>query len=286
MIIEFGKRIRELRHKAELSQEQLAEKFGVSVQAVSKWECSQSYPDIELMKDIAGTFGVTVDYLLNGEKQYTAVTNYDFPDDGKLRIVQFKGNKLLHCDEYDPNVMISVDTSYVKECAAENLQLDVEIWGSARIDGDLYGNVSAGGSVTCDNINGGVNAGGGISCDNINGRVNAGGGISCDNISGGVNAGGGVNCENVSGSVNAGGNESCGDVGGNVSSGGKVECGDIDGNAEAKGDINCGDIEGNAKSDGNITCGDIEGDVFCKGNIRCEDIEGSVTCEKTVEFED
>ncbi|MBQ8826326.1 MAG: helix-turn-helix domain-containing protein [Oscillospiraceae bacterium] len=260
MIMEFGKRIRELRLKAEMSQEQLAEKFGVSVQAVSKWECSQSYPDIELMRDIAGTFGVTVDYLLNGEQ---SAFNYskpdfsgDFPDDDVLRIVQYRGNKLLRKDEYDPNKAILIDVSTVCGCAKTgDIALNVEIWGSAKIDGDVQGNVNAGGSVKC---------------DGINGSVNSGGSINCCGIVGNVNSGGSVNCDGVIGNVNAGGNISCDDVNGNVSACGNVECDDVEGSVTANGGINCGDVDGN---------------VYCKGNVTCQDVDGDVTAEGKVDFD-
>ena len=69
----FAARIRELRREAGLSQEQLAAKYGLSVQAVSKWECAQSYPDIELLVELAEQFGVTpnnldqIVYRINGK---------------------------------------------------------------------------------------------------------------------------------------------------------------------------------------------------------------------------
>ena len=51
-----------------MTQEQLAAEFGVSVQAVSKWETAASYPDIELMPRIADLFGVSLDELLRDVK--------------------------------------------------------------------------------------------------------------------------------------------------------------------------------------------------------------------------
>jgi transcriptional regulator with XRE-family HTH domain len=63
--MELGKKIRQLRFKAELTQEQLAEKVGVGAQAVSKWETSAAMPDITLLPVIAETFGVTIDDLFD-----------------------------------------------------------------------------------------------------------------------------------------------------------------------------------------------------------------------------
>ena len=60
----FAIKLRELRKASGMTQEQLAAEFGVSVQAVSKWETAASYPDIELMPRIADLFGVSLDELL------------------------------------------------------------------------------------------------------------------------------------------------------------------------------------------------------------------------------
>ncbi len=55
----------ELRRGAELSQEEFAERLGVSRQAVSKWERGEAYPDTENLIAISDMFGVTIDELLN-----------------------------------------------------------------------------------------------------------------------------------------------------------------------------------------------------------------------------
>ncbi|MBR4905664.1 MAG: helix-turn-helix domain-containing protein, partial [Clostridia bacterium] len=60
----LGKRIAMLRKEKGLTQEQLAEKVGVSAQAVSKWENDISCPDITLLPLLADILGVTVDELL------------------------------------------------------------------------------------------------------------------------------------------------------------------------------------------------------------------------------
>lgn len=64
MLIEIGKNICKLRHERGLTQEQLAEIFGVSITAVSKWENSSSHPDITLLPKIAEYFDISVDVLL------------------------------------------------------------------------------------------------------------------------------------------------------------------------------------------------------------------------------
>lgn len=57
----------ELRKKAGLSQEELAEKMNVTRQSVSKWESAQSVPDLEKIVKLSNIFNVSTDYLLKDE---------------------------------------------------------------------------------------------------------------------------------------------------------------------------------------------------------------------------
>lgn len=59
-------RIQYLRKTKGFSQEELADKMGVSRQAVSKWESEQSTPDIEKIIMMSEIFEVTTDYILKG----------------------------------------------------------------------------------------------------------------------------------------------------------------------------------------------------------------------------
>ena len=59
-------RIQYLRKARGISQEGLAEKLGVSRQAVSKWESEQSMPDLDKIISMSDYFEVTTDYLLKG----------------------------------------------------------------------------------------------------------------------------------------------------------------------------------------------------------------------------
>lgn len=65
----LGKRIAQLRREKGIKQEELAEKLGVTPQAVSKWENDISCPDILLIPELAQILGVTTDELLTGEKE-------------------------------------------------------------------------------------------------------------------------------------------------------------------------------------------------------------------------
>lgn len=67
-----------LRKRAELSQEALAEKIGVSRQTIAKWESGESAPDIVHADQLAELFNVTLDDLL-----HTALNEQGVPPHGK-----------------------------------------------------------------------------------------------------------------------------------------------------------------------------------------------------------
>jgi len=76
MCMILADKIIRLRKKNGWSQEELAEKMGVSRQAVSKWESAQTVPDLERILMLGSLFGVTTDYLLKDE-----IENEEFTDD-------------------------------------------------------------------------------------------------------------------------------------------------------------------------------------------------------------
>lgn len=75
--MELGKKIRQLRFKAGLTQEQLAEKLGIGAQSVSKWENAVAMPDITTLPLLAEIFGVTIDDLfdLTAEQRLNRIEN-------------------------------------------------------------------------------------------------------------------------------------------------------------------------------------------------------------------
>ncbi|MBP1555204.1 MAG: helix-turn-helix transcriptional regulator [Oscillospiraceae bacterium] len=82
--MELGNKIRQLRYRAGLTQEQLADRLGVGAQAVSKWENSVAMPDISLLPAISETFGVSIDELfdLSSEQKLNRIENsLDIEDD-------------------------------------------------------------------------------------------------------------------------------------------------------------------------------------------------------------
>lgn len=63
--MELGKKIKQLRLKTGLTQEQLAEKLGIGAQSVSKWENAVAMPDISALPLLAEIFGISIDDLFD-----------------------------------------------------------------------------------------------------------------------------------------------------------------------------------------------------------------------------
>lgn len=63
--MEIGAKIKQLRFKAGLTQEQLASRLGISAQSISKWETFVTMPDISLLPLLSEEFGVTIDELFD-----------------------------------------------------------------------------------------------------------------------------------------------------------------------------------------------------------------------------
>lgn len=102
MKLSIGENIRKYRRNNDLTQEQLAEKLGVSFQAISRWENGTTYPDMELLPSIAQFFGVSVDSLFGcsdeenekaAEKLFydLGVATYEEPTDKKKIISIIRG---------------------------------------------------------------------------------------------------------------------------------------------------------------------------------------------------
>ena len=89
MIEYFGKNIRALRKGKNLTQEQFAEKLGVSFQSVSRWENCVTYPDVEMIPLIARFFGVSTDYL------------FGIPEEKKKEELLALRDELRNLDEND-----------------------------------------------------------------------------------------------------------------------------------------------------------------------------------------
>ncbi|HWT73104.1 MAG TPA: helix-turn-helix transcriptional regulator [Mobilitalea sp.] len=242
-----------LRKERNITQDILAASLDISVQAISKWETGVSLPDIMQIPRIARFYGVTIDYLFYNEGNDNPVINDEIPDDKKLRIIQFLGNKMLGADlwEKDKTINLKIQEDIFSRITGK--EINTEIWGNAVVNGDINGYVECGGGLNCGNIASYAECGGGVNCGNINGYLECGGGVNCGDIESYLECGGGVNCGNIGSYVECGGGVSCGDITGNVECDGDLKCKSIAGQVECEGDIHVHEIQGNVECSGNIT---------------------------------
>ena len=79
MLTEFAERFLRLRQDQGYTQQKIAEKLGVTSQAVSKWENGTSLPDTEMIRSIARLMDCSTDYLLNHQASAISQSNLESP---------------------------------------------------------------------------------------------------------------------------------------------------------------------------------------------------------------
>lgn len=132
----IGISIAKLRKKHSLTQSQLAQKLHISDKTVSRWENGLGYPEITLFPALASIFGVSVDYLMTGERKgITIIGNIltdivkninNYPQIGKLSHIKNVSRSVGGCA---PNISINL--------AKIDRSLPISIIGS--IGDDEYG---------------------------------------------------------------------------------------------------------------------------------------------------
>lgn len=65
----IGRFLKELRNEKKITQEQLAEKLGVSRRTVSRWETGSNMPDLDILVEMADYYDVDLRELLDGERR-------------------------------------------------------------------------------------------------------------------------------------------------------------------------------------------------------------------------
>lgn len=70
----LGEKLQKLRTDVSLSQEELAERLGVSRQAISKWELDKTVPEVKYIIALSNLFHVSTDYLLKGGPAHEATS--------------------------------------------------------------------------------------------------------------------------------------------------------------------------------------------------------------------
>lgn len=211
----LGKQIAYYRKELGLTQEALANRLGVTNQAVSKWESDQSCPDVQLLPVLADVFHISLDALFGRETVQPVIDDLPWEDDEALRAVFYIGRRLQKHGRLDFYQQEKQSVEFHYSGPAINVYSDF--------------------SVVCENcvISGSVQAGDSVTCGDVYGSVHAGDDVTCGNVGGNVESSDGVRCERVGGNVSAGDGVTCGEVGGNVTAGDSIHCTVIHGSARA-----------------------------------------------------
>lgn len=86
MQVQIGEKIKQLRNRDNRTQEMLANAIGVTSQAISRWETSGGYPDVEIIPAIANFFHVSIDELFG----------YDGEREEKIQDIIIKTDEMIH----------------------------------------------------------------------------------------------------------------------------------------------------------------------------------------------
>lgn len=136
----IGKYIVKLRKGKGWTQQQLAEHLNVTPQAVSKWECGEAVPDIDILDKIAIIFSVTIDSVIKAQDSGTFVFEFgigilpyidmskadnliqrvrNYHEITEFPKIRFKDNTKLRAMQYriilDDVIMADNDLEYVEE---------------------------------------------------------------------------------------------------------------------------------------------------------------------------
>lgn len=214
--IVFAENIQKFRKQKELTQKDLAEKLGVTYQAVSKWENATSAPDIFFLPMLADVFECTIDTLFSRENMEYNTVRLDarcdalpWKDDDVIRGVVCQGQRILQITD-------GLVDKFTFELVGNTKAVKSEC--NISVNGSVSGGCNAKKSITIgEGVTGGINCGASVSVGGgITGGINCGAYVSCGgDINGGINCGAMVSCNNLKArSINCGSSIS---AGGNIS---------------------------------------------------------------------
>ena len=194
----LAENIQRYRKEQQMTQKELAEKLGITYQAVSKWENASSAPDISFLPVLADVFACAIDDLFSRDVMRGGViqvgahcSSLPWNDDDVIRGVVCVGRKILTVKN---DLVDKFTFEIVGGTKAVKSECNITVTGSVK-----------GGCHAKNSINIGHSANGGIFCGNSvsigaghTGAINCGAAVSCNgNINGSINCGAGVVCNNV-----------------------------------------------------------------------------------------
>ena len=137
MTIEIADRLIKLRKKYGYSQEELADKLGLSRQAVSKWERAEASPDTDNLICLAKLYGVSLDELLSTDDSVETIVKEQVKKEEGLHIVDDEGNEVHIHDKHitliDENGNKVTKDHFMSEFDKKNVVLTSILGGCALI---------------------------------------------------------------------------------------------------------------------------------------------------------
>ena len=169
MATTMGQIIKKLRKGRGFTQEELAERLGVTYQAISKWENAKAAPDITFLPIMADIFGCCIDELFSREIKteihYDHCAELPWADDNTIRIFQTVGKKIILSQEANT----CIEVAFPRNCNETTRQyFKVEVFGNLISDSSINGDVICHGRIDCHEINGDVTSQGDVSAYHIN----------------------------------------------------------------------------------------------------------------------
>ncbi len=252
----LGHTINHLRKEKGWTQDQLAEKLGISFQAVSKWENATSFPDITMLPQLADIFGITIDEFfrepskeIEDKLQEEAAQEMIEPPVETLHVYEVgydsDGKSSTEFESVDDSDQGYRDVEEKNDDGLDRGQsLPWENDGKLRavlyqghklvkntkphelklvveVEGDVHDLISDF-SVNCNDVYGNATAGDSMNCNDVYKDANAGDHLNCNDVHGNVSAGDSIHCNDIGGDATAGDNIECQDIGGRAVAGGSI----------------------------------------------------------------
>ena len=172
-----------MRKNLGLSQEKLAEKLGVTFQAVSKWENGKSTPDISLLPILGDIFDCSIDELFG---RNSSKCDLPWEDDGNIRLVMFEGTKYISKRSNGKDFTAKLTGDAKNITANCNLVIEGNVEGdcvaahSLNVSGDVCGKLDSGHTISVGgDVNGDCNTGHTVSIGgDLNGDAKCGSTVS------------------------------------------------------------------------------------------------------------
>ena len=249
------------RKQAHLTQERLAERLGVTFQAISKWETAKSAPDIALLPLLADVFGCRIDDLFGRSlASPTVVGALPWNNDADYHAAIFKGHTMIDTDEALRDFTLTINAETVDHLIIHgngtlhgSVHACCEIYGDLELQGTLLGNCSAKGNITCEG--------------KISGDVEAKGNIVCGDVVGDCHARGNLVAVDVSGDCCSQGAFTAADIHGDCASAANISAGTLNAGSVSAGNVH---VQGNAAFNNEVHCGILECGSISKGTIIIE----------------